>query len=182
MHLRALGSDATDLSWPPGDEGVTPQLQAKLAAICASSCLIQVSHASKDASVPLLSALHSLQKVAPNQPGLELFVNLRAPGTPAPVSGRLPPEVIQRVVREHFELFRKCYEVGLGRDATLEGRVTVRFVISREGKVENPSDSGSDLPDAQVRECVINAFKQLEFPKPENGIVTVVYPIMLAPG
>ncbi len=101
---------------------------------------------------------------------------------PAALSGRLPPEVIQRVVREHFEEFRRCYEAGLGRDATLSGRVNVRFVISRQGTVASASDGGSSLPDAQVRDCVINAFKPLEFPKPENGTVTVVYPIMLAPG
>jgi hypothetical protein len=36
--------------------------------------------------------------------------------------------------------------------------------------------------DRAVRDCVIDAFAQLEFPAPEGGIVTVVYPIMLAPG
>jgi hypothetical protein len=40
----------------------------------------------------------------------------------------------------------------------------------------------STLPDAQVVSCVLDAFNKLEFPPPQDGIVTVVYPILFAPG
>jgi hypothetical protein len=98
------------------------------------------------------------------------------------VSGRLPPEVIQRIVRQNFGRFRMCYEGGLGRNPNLEGRVAVRFVIGRDGAVSNVGNGGSDLPDSGVVSCVISAFYGLSFPQPEGGIVTVVYPIMFAPG
>ncbi len=98
------------------------------------------------------------------------------------VSGRLPPEVIQRIVRQNFGRFRMCYEQGLGRNPNLEGRVSARFVIGRDGGVSNVSNGGSDLPDSGVVKCVLSAFYGLSFPQPEGGIVTVVYPIMLAPG
>jgi pSer/pThr/pTyr-binding forkhead associated (FHA) protein len=98
------------------------------------------------------------------------------------VSGRLPPEVIQRIVRQNYGRFRLCYEQGLGRNPNLEGRVTVRFVIGRDGSVSNVSNGGSDLPDSSVVQCVVRAFYGLSFPQPEGGIVTVVYPIMLQPG
>jgi hypothetical protein len=98
------------------------------------------------------------------------------------VSGRLPPEVIQRIVRQNFGRFRMCYEQGLGRNPNLEGRVSARFVIGRDGAVSNVSNGGSDLPDSGVVSCVLSAFYGLSFPQPEGGIVTVVYPIMLAPG
>jgi hypothetical protein len=97
------------------------------------------------------------------------------------LSGRLPAEVIQRVVRQNFGRFRACYEVGLRSNPNLEGRVTARFVIGRDGAVSNVS-AGGDLPDANVRSCVASAFYGLSFPTPENGIVTVSYPIMLTPG
>jgi len=93
----------------------------------------------------------------------------------------MPPVVIQRIVRTNFGKFRPCYENGLARKADLTGRVAVRFVIDRDGKVSNVADGGSDLPDSEVVECVMRAFYSLEFPPPANGIVTVVYPIMLAP-
>ncbi|HEY3500783.1 MAG TPA: AgmX/PglI C-terminal domain-containing protein [Polyangiaceae bacterium] len=97
------------------------------------------------------------------------------------VSGRLPAELIQRVVRQNYGRFRACYEGGLRANPNLTGRVTARFIISRDGTVTNAANGGSDLPDSKVVSCVIGAFYGLSFPSPENGIVTVSYPIMLTP-
>ena len=99
------------------------------------------------------------------------------------VAGRLPPELIQKIVRAGYGKFRVCYEHGLSRDPTLTGKVIARFVISRTGKVTNAAiGSGTTIPDHQVAVCVVTAFYGLEFPEPDGGIVTVVYPIMLSPG
>ena len=98
------------------------------------------------------------------------------------VSGRLPAEVIQRAVRQNFGRFRMCYEQGLMRNPNLEGRVTARFVIGRDGGVSNVSNGGSDLPDSGVVSCVVSAFYGLSFPAPDGGIVTVSYPIAFSPG
>ncbi len=98
------------------------------------------------------------------------------------VSGRLPPEVIQRIVRQNFGRFRLCYENGLRNNPNLQGRVGVRFVIGRDGAVSNVGNGGSDMPDGGVVSCVVRAFYGLSFPQPEGGIVTVTYPIMFSPG
>lgn len=98
------------------------------------------------------------------------------------VSGRLPPEVIQRIVRQNFGRFRLCYENGLRNNPNLQGRVAVRFVIGRDGAVGSVANGGSDLPDGGVVSCVVRAFYGLSFPQPEGGIVTVTYPIMFSPG
>ncbi|HXS17696.1 MAG TPA: AgmX/PglI C-terminal domain-containing protein, partial [Polyangiaceae bacterium] len=98
------------------------------------------------------------------------------------VNGRLPAEVIRRIVRQNFGRFRMCYEQGLARNPNLEGRVGVRFVIGRDGSVSNVGNGGSDIPDSGVVSCVISAFYGLSFPQPEGGIVTVTYPIMFSPG
>ena len=50
------------------------------------------------------------------------------------VNGRLPPEVIQRIVRQNFGRFRLCYENGLRTNPNLSGRVAVKFVIDRFGR------------------------------------------------
>ncbi|HSO30852.1 MAG TPA: AgmX/PglI C-terminal domain-containing protein [Labilithrix sp.] len=98
------------------------------------------------------------------------------------VNGRLPPEVIQRIVRQNFGRFRLCYENGLRTNPNLQGRVAVKFVIDRAGAVSTASDGGSDLPDQGVVGCVVRGFGNLSFPQPEGGIVTVVYPIIFNPG
>jgi hypothetical protein len=98
------------------------------------------------------------------------------------VSGRLPPEVIQRIVRQNFGRFRLCFENGLRNNPNLQGRVAVRFVIGHDGAVSQVQNGGSDLPDSSVVSCTVRAFYGLSFPQPEGGIVTVTYPIMFAPG
>lgn len=98
------------------------------------------------------------------------------------VSGRLPPEIIQRIVRQNFGRFRRCYESGLRSNPNLAGRVAVRFLIGSDGIVGSAGDGGSDLPDQSVVSCVVRAFFGFQFPAPEGGIVTVVYPIMFSPG
>ena len=98
------------------------------------------------------------------------------------VNGRLPPEVIQRIVRQNFGRFRLCYENGMRNNPNLQGRVTVKFVIDRSGAVAMTADGGSDIPDSAVVQCVVRGFGNLSFPQPEGGMVTVVYPIMFNPG
>jgi hypothetical protein len=98
------------------------------------------------------------------------------------VNGRLPPEVIQRIVRQNFGRFRLCYETGMRNNPNLQGRVSVKFVIDRSGAVAMTADGGSDLPDQTVVQCVVRGFSNLSFPQPEGGMVTVVYPIMFNPG
>ena len=82
----------------------------------------------------------------------------------AEVNGRLPPEVIQRIVRQNYGRFRLCYENGLRNNPNLQGRVGVRFVIGRDGAVSNVSNGGSDMPDAAVVQCVVRAYYGLSFP------------------
>ena len=95
------------------------------------------------------------------------------------VNGRLPPEAVQRVVRQSFGRMRACYEAGLTQNPDLEGRVTVKFVIDREGQVALASPwSDTTIADVKVAQCVTRAYQAMAFPKPEGGIVTVVYPIV----
>jgi hypothetical protein len=119
-------------------------------------------------------------------PGLRGGYQTKAPilvrFAPTTVSGRLPPEIVQRVVRQNFGRFKACYESGLRGNPGLQGRVAVRFVIGRAGEVENVANGGSDLPDQGVVSCVTRAFYGLSFPPPDSGIVTVTYPIVFSGG
>jgi hypothetical protein len=101
------------------------------------------------------------------------------------VDGPLPPEVIQRIVRQNFGRFRMCYERDLAKTPTLAGRLTVRFVIQLDGSVKpavvasrewNPAASH-----ATFEQCVTNAFVGLSFPQPEGRGVTVLYPLTFEP-
>jgi hypothetical protein len=84
-------------------------------------------------------------------------------------------------VQSNFGRFRGCYERGLAKNPNLEGRVAVRFVIGLDGTVTRSELAEADLPDPQVRACLVNAYTSLVFPRPEGGLVTVVYPIVFSP-
>jgi outer membrane biosynthesis protein TonB len=75
-----------------------------------------------------------------------------------------------------------CYQDGLRTNPALAGRVSVRFVIGRDGTVSSAGNGGSDLPDSGVVSCVVRAFYSVSFPAPQNGIVRVTYPIVFSPG
>ncbi len=98
------------------------------------------------------------------------------------VTGRLPPEVIQRIVRQNFGRFRLCYEAALRSKPRLAGKVVVRFGIDGTGAVTTVADAGSDVGDPAMITCVTRSFSNLSFPAPEGGTVTVVYPIHFEPG
>ncbi len=99
------------------------------------------------------------------------------------VNGRLPPEVIQRIVRQNFGRYRLCYEQGLQKDPKLSGKVAIKFVIDTQGAVSSAaSDPSTTMSDASVVSCVTRGFSNLSFPQPEGGIVVVIYPLIFEPG
>lgn len=94
----------------------------------------------------------------------------------------LASEVVQRIVRQNFGRFRLCYEQGLRETPTLQGRVTVRFNIDKNGTVVATRDGGSDLPDAGVTSCMVRSVAALTFPAPDSGTsVDVTFPLNLTP-
>ena len=98
------------------------------------------------------------------------------------INGRLDPSVIQRIVRLNSGRFMGCYKDGLVRNPSLQGRVSVAFVIGRDGSVMTSQDTaGSDLADHDVRACVVKSFQSLSFPEPAGGIVSVTYPFAFTP-
>ncbi|MDH5491638.1 MAG: TonB family protein [Myxococcales bacterium] len=97
----------------------------------------------------------------------------------AEVRGSLSKEVIRRVIRRHINEVRFCYEQELNARPDLEGRVTVRFIISTTGTVQTAMVASSTLGNQRVEGCVAGAVRRWTFPAPEGGgIVIVNYPFM----
>jgi uncharacterized protein (TIGR03382 family) len=99
----------------------------------------------------------------------------------AVVTGKLPREVIQRIVRQNFGRFRLCYQSGLASNPALAGNVSTKFTIGPAGAVTSATDASSTLADKNVVSCINRAFTSLSFPQPEGGSVDVVYTVALAP-
>jgi TonB family protein len=96
------------------------------------------------------------------------------------VEGSMDKELIRRVIHEHRNQVRYCYESELQRHPGLNGKVTVKFVIGAAGQVQKSGVDSSSLGNAAVENCIVARVYQWQFPKPKGGgIVQVSYPFLL---
>ena len=95
-------------------------------------------------------------------------------------AGKLPPELVKRIVRATAPRFRACYELGVDLDPTLKGNVTAKLVVDGTGAVEHVEQGPTTMPDKIVAACVLGVFRTLSFPEPAGGEVEVSIPLAFA--
>jgi hypothetical protein len=107
---------------------------------------------------------------------------------PTGSDGHVDPSYIQSVIREDmFPMARKCYEELLKRKPKAAGRIEMYFKIVGDDKLggiieEAEIDGGATgaLGDAKMETCIRESLLSLSFrPPPEDGVVTIIYPIIL---
>lgn len=95
----------------------------------------------------------------------------------ASVHGSLDKEIIRRIVRLHMNEVKYCYDQELVKKPALAGRISVQFAISPVGQVITSVMQSTTMENARVENCVVNAVRRWEFPKPKGGgVVIVLYP------
>lgn len=95
------------------------------------------------------------------------------------VFGSLDPELIRRVVREHADQVRYCYERELNRSPGLQGKVNIKWTIDAAGKVTRAAIAESSLANAAVEGCLTGRVLTWRFPAPRGGGTVVVnYPFV----
>ena len=108
-----------------------------------------------------------------------VFVSLLVPSL---ASAYISPEFIRRVVREHLGEILACYEESVRRRPDLAGRVVVRWVIGRDGRVTGATIIQSTLGDTAVEQCIATKIASWTFPETAAGAITVNYPFVLGTG
>jgi hypothetical protein len=120
--------------------------------------------------------------ITPAVPGPPVRLHPRVHDDGATLSNEgLPPEVVQRIVRQHFGRLRFCFAHGLESNPSLAGKLRVRFVIGADGAVGSATDAGSTIPDRTVVECLRHSFELMSFPVPSAGKLAVTYSVTFAP-
>jgi hypothetical protein len=97
------------------------------------------------------------------------------------VIGSLDKELIRRVIRQHMNEVKFCYEKELTRDSSLNGRVVVKFAIGGMGQVMSSLVESSTLANHTGEKCIADAVRRWQFTKPQGGVVIVSYPFVLKP-
>jgi hypothetical protein len=85
-------------------------------------------------------------------------------------------EVVRREVRKHLPAIGRCYALVDGRPP--QGRLAVRFVIARTGRVRSAErDASSTLEATAVEACVLSEVRRFRLPpRADGGEITVTYP------
>jgi hypothetical protein len=90
-------------------------------------------------------------------------------------------DMVRRVVRAHLNEIRSCYNAGLTKNPTLEGRVLIQFTIITSGKVASSIVQENTTKDVSVGDCINRAVKRWKFPS-LKGTAVVSYPFRLDVG
>jgi len=95
------------------------------------------------------------------------------------ILGSLDKSLIDQVIKRNQNQIRYCYQRELTRDPTLSGKVTVKFVIARDGSVSKAQTKSSTLGSPPVEDCINQRVMRMQFPEPKGGgIVIVSYPFL----
>jgi len=94
------------------------------------------------------------------------------------IVGSLTRAEIDRVVEGRMPELRYCYARELSRQPELAGKVTVKFVVGRDGAVTKAATKSSTLKSPAVEACLEGRFLRMTFPAPTGGgIAIVAYPL-----
>lgn len=92
----------------------------------------------------------------------------------------LDKDQIAAVIQKNLGQVRFCYEQGLQIESSLNGRVSVDFTVSPQGKVSRAVVQNTTLNAKAVEECIMMRLKTWTFPLPRGGAeVKVTYPFIL---
>lgn len=93
-------------------------------------------------------------------------------------------EVIQKIINDNRKPIRECYEKAKKDLPTLQGTMTIHFVLDPEGKMKKAelNQDRSDLKSPTVVKCAIEQLKKLSFPPSSRGMETTInYPFNFKP-
>ena len=98
------------------------------------------------------------------------------------VIGIIDKVEIRRVIREHFDEVRSCYQPYLDEDSTLGGRVLLDYEIEATGEVAWANVQSTTIAEPAVAECIADALESWRFPELRGGgNARVTTPLRLAP-
>ena len=122
-----------------------------------------------------------------SEPGVGSPPPPSAAASDASIPFALNKDGIKAAVQEKLPELRDCYDSWLQADPSLAGRIKVSFTIDTDpntglGAVTQIGVMDGGIDHLALQGCVMNVFKDLSFDAPENGPVTVNYPLRFSSG
>jgi pSer/pThr/pTyr-binding forkhead associated (FHA) protein len=99
------------------------------------------------------------------------------------ILGALDKSLIDAVIKRNMAQIRYCYQRELTKNPALGGKITVKFVIAKDGTVSSATTKSTTMNNPTVESCINGRFMRFQFPEPKGGgIVIVSYPFIFSPG
>lgn len=80
---------------------------------------------------------------------------------------------IEKAIAKFIKRFNNCYEKALLTDSSLGGKIRMQWTITKTGSGTNPKVVSSQLNNEDLHNCIGKVLKEIPFPKPKGGTVTV---------
>lgn len=95
-------------------------------------------------------------------------------------SAELDPAAVAAKIKQYRGALVACYEAALKRNASLSGKITLRFTISKLGKVSSVDIEVDTMHDDDFNKCIIDRASSWRFPPPQGGTsdVQFAYPFI----
>lgn len=98
------------------------------------------------------------------------------------VVGGLDKDVIAKIIRQHQNEIKYCYESELNKNPSLAGKVAVAFTIDPAGAVADANVTETTLNNGTAENCMLSRIRRWKFPEPKGGgVVAVTYPWLFSP-
>ena len=126
-------------------------------------------------------------KAAPAEKKLLSREEKAAPDRPMPEVKRAPNEAnidsagVTKVINVSRAAIKRCYDKALISNPQLKGKMSIKIVINKDGRVDKTEIVDDTLHDAEVAKCVKGVIGRLRFPKPAEGSATVTFPFAFDP-
>ncbi|MBM4370676.1 MAG: AgmX/PglI C-terminal domain-containing protein [Deltaproteobacteria bacterium] len=96
------------------------------------------------------------------------------------VSGFCKKQEVMSTVTRRAAAIRSCYEVALQLQPDLQGKLTVKWTIDLEGKVQGVQVVGNTIKNQKVESCVMKVIGRMRFKKPSGGICIIKWPFVFS--
>jgi|GEM_PF-2266413 len=101
----------------------------------------------------------------------------------ARILGSVSKDEIKRVFRRHQRQIRATYERSLRRNPKLSGRIVLKLVIDKEGRVASVDVTRDTVGDKELAQALRKVIRRMRFPRPAGGgSVVVTYPFVFSTG
>lgn len=103
------------------------------------------------------------------------------------ILGAMDKSLIDAVIKRNMAQIRYVYQRASEKYPGLGGKVTIKFVIARDGSVTKAEVKSSEwniaAAESEVNNGISSLFLKFQFPEPKGGgIVIVSYPFVFSPG